>query len=233
MELFRRLRAHFAAERQKLAGYGPADIAAYIWEYYRLWIIGITAAVLFLGWMALRLLTTPTDNWFFACFCNTYAPLGNGSLFQNGFVRYAGYDLDEKGIEFSAALYCDPAAQPIGNTYYETLISYLDSAAADVVVMERDGIEALGATGRLMDLEDERLAGLAERWADRLVWVAPQDESYGKQQVAVGIDLTGSMLVGDYCAYPEGAVLGISAQAPHPDQAERFLHYLLEEEMPA
>lgn len=228
-----RLREWFAAEREKMAGYGPLEIAGYIWEYYRLWLIGITAAVLFLGWMAVRLLTVPTDNWFFACFANTYAPLGNGSAFQGGFARYAGYDLAEKKLEFNAAIYCQPSGKTFGNSYYETLVSFLDSGELDVVVMEREDIEALGASGRLLDLEDERLNGLVERWADKLVWVEPLDGKTDKAQVAVGIDLAGSMLVGDHCAYPEGGVLGVSAQAGHLDQIEVFLQYLFEETMPS
>ena len=37
-------------EREKLRGYGPRDRLKYIWQYYRLWIIGIAFAVGFVGY---------------------------------------------------------------------------------------------------------------------------------------------------------------------------------------
>lgn len=228
-----RLKEWARRERQKLSGRPLPDVLAYVWEYYKLWIIGIVFFVCFGSWAAVRLFTTPADTWLFACFANTNAPLGNGTAFYGGFVRYAGYDLSEKKLEFNASIYCDPAAHPIGSSYYETLIAFLDSGALDVLVMEEDDITALGATGRLLDLEDARLGGFAARWAGKLVYAEPYDPDYGKPDVAVGIDLDGSMLVGENAAYPGGAVLGISAKAAHLDQAEVLLRYLFEETMPS
>ena len=79
-----------------------------------------------------------------------------------------------------------------------------------------------------MDLEDERLGDFTERWADRLIYVKPTVE-YVKDRVPVGIDLAGSILVDAYNAYPDGAVLGVSAQAGHLDQVEVFLDYIFSE----
>ena len=54
------------------------------------------------------------------------------------------------------------------------------------------------------------------------------EEDYGKEYVPIGIDLSGTILTGAGEAYVEGAVLGINALAPHPEQAEIFLSYLFE-----
>ena len=217
----------FGRERKKIAKMSLRDLGWYVWTYYRIWIAGIAAALGVTIFLVVRMVTVPGENYFFGCFANTYANLGKGSAFYEDFAEYAGYDLKEKGLEFNASIYCKPS-QGAGSTYYRTLISFLDSGALDVLVMEREDIENIGEMGRLLDLEDERMGDFARRWADRLIYVEPVSD-YIKDWVPVGIDIAGSILVDKYNAYPDGAVLGVSAQAGHLDQVEVFLNYIFSE----
>ena len=217
----------FGRERRKVSEMSLRDLGWYVWTYYRIWIAGIVAALGVIIFLVVRLATVPGENYFFACFPNTYANLGKGSAFYEEFAEYAGYDLKEKNLEFNASIYCKPSAGA-GSSYYRSLISFLDSGALDVLVMEQEDIETIGEVGRLLDLEDERMGDFAERWAGRLVYVKPTVE-YKKDWVPVGIDIAGSILVDEYNAYPDGAVLGVSAQAGHLDQVEVFLDYIFAE----
>lgn len=227
-----RFQQWFSAEREKLQRLSPRERAGYIWDYYKLWIIGILSAIVLVTAAAVHVHNTLAENWFYACFGNTYADIGSGSSFCRGFASYAGYDLEEKNLVFNAQCYCKPSESTYGNSYYEALITYLDSETLDVLVMEEEDLLAIGASGRLLDLEDARVVNLLERYRDRLVYCEPFREDYGKDLVPVGIDLSGTPLVGEYRAYPEGCVLGISAVAPHLDQAEVFLTYLFKEAEP-
>ena len=217
----------FGRERGKISEMSLRDLGWYVWTYYRIWIAGIVGVLGVAIFLLVRLITVPGENYFFACFPNTYANLGQGSAFYEDFAEYAGYDLKEKNLEFNTSIYCKPS-NGSGSTYYRTLISFLDSGALDVLVMEREDIETIGEVGRLLDLEDERMGDFTERWADRLVYVEPIGD-YEKDWVPVGVDLAGSKLVDEYRAYPDGAVLGVSAQAGHLDQVEIFLNYIFSE----
>ena len=217
----------FGRERGKIAEMSLRDFGWYVWTYYRIWIAGIVAVLGVAIFLVVRFITVPGENYFFACFPNTYANLGKGSAFYEDFAEYAGYDLKEKGLEFNASIYCKPS-QGAGSSYYRSLVSFLDSGALDVLVMEREDIASIGEVGRLLDLEDERMGNFAARWADRLVYVEPTVE-YAKDRVPVGIDIAGSILVDEYNAYPDGAVLGVSALAGHLDQVEVFLDYIFAE----
>lgn len=189
----------------------------------------VTAVVSF----AVHYVTTPGESWFYACFSNTYADIGTGSDFYRDFARYAGYDLRERTMTFNAQNYCDPTRATFGDTYYQTLVALLDGGVLDVLVMEEDKLAAIGASGRLVDLSSTALMGdFAKRWQERLVYCQPYDETYSDAPVPVGIDLSGTALVGEYRAYADSAVLGISAHAPHMEQAEVFLNYLFEEATP-
>lgn len=217
-------------EREKLRGYSLRGRLKYIWQYYRLWIIGIGFLVGFLTYAVWNYVTVPGDIHFYGICSNTYAQLGQGSGFYNGFVRWAGYDLSTGVVEIDCANYCKPSGRVIGNTYYEKLISMLDSGVDDVWVAQAEDIVAIGEAGRLMDLNSDAAAPLKAKYGDRFVYCTPLDESYSTQPVPVGIDLSGSRLTGETGAYPGGAALAVNACTGRFEQAVAFLDYIFSDE---
>ena len=213
-------------EREKLRGYGLRARLKYIWQYYRLWIIGIAFAVGFVGYAVWNYVTVPGDIHFYGILSNTYAQLGKGSDFYNGFVEAAGYDLKTGVVEIDCANYCKPSGRVIGNNYYEKLISMLDGGVDDVWIAGAEDVIAIGEAGRLMDLNGDVMASIREKYADRFIYCTPLDESYSDQPVPIGIDLAGTALTGEYSAYPEGAALAVNASTQRPEQVLVFLDYL-------
>lgn len=224
-----RFRQTLREDREKLRGKRPSQVALYVWDYYRIPIAILLAVLALAGYILYVQVAVPGENWFYACFANTYANYGKGSGFYQGFADYAGYDLNQKNLVINCSIYCKPSRLTSRNQYYESLVSLMDAGALDVVIMEREDIEALGSSGRLLDLSSEKGEGLAERWHDRLMVVTPRDtERNGEDPLPVGIDLQGSRVVGESAAYASDAWLGVNAAAPHVDQAEVFLEYLFE-----
>ncbi len=213
-------------EQEKLQGRSLRECAEYLWGYYQLWIIALVCVLLLLPMGIHHYFTTNSECWFFSCFANTTARLGPGTDFYNGFAEYAGYDLNEKDLLFVDQCYCDPNRKLVGNQYYQLLITYLDSGELDTLVMEPEYLQTIGASGRLMDLRDNRTASLFEKYHDRLIFSVPLEEKNGSEAIPIGIDLTGSILTEQIGAYPMGAALGINALSPHPEEAAAFLSYL-------
>lgn len=126
----------------------------------------------------------------------------------------------------------DPAAGNVtGNEYYEMFVAHVEAGTLDAVTMEKESLVALGSSGRLIDLHDERCASILEKYGDRLVYCEPYDETYqeeyGEALVPVGIDISDSILMTKYHIYPDSCVLGIGAYAQHSDAVELFLDYVL------
>ena len=217
-------------EREKLSEYSLRGKLKYIWQYYRLWIIGIGFVVGFAAYAIWNYVTVPGDIHFYGIFSNTYAQLGPGTDFYNGFVEAAGYDLSTGVVEIDCANYCKPSGRVTGNAYYEKLISMLDGHVDDVWISQAEDIAAVGEAGRLLDLNSDAAAPIREKYGDRFVYCTPLDESYSDEPVPVGIDLSGTALVGEYSAYPSGAVLAVNAYTTRLDQVPVFLDYLFEYE---
>ena len=223
-----RIAAWAKAEHAKLRRMSLRGKLSYIVTYY--WVqLGLIVLVLALGlYLHSQMSVQLAENHFAACFANTTAELGPDSEFGQGFARYAGYDLKQKNLVLMDECWCKPGeASAFNNTYYNLLVTYLDSATLDVLVMPADDLAAVGQSGRLMDLRDERTAAIFEAYQDRLLWIVPNAQSdYGDAPVPVGIDLSGTPLVGTDAPYGESAVLGVNSLAPHPEQAAVFLSYL-------
>ena len=65
----------------------------YIWEYYWLPIVGITAGIIFLIYFLYHLLFATKEYWFYVTFVNIRPQTGVESELMEEFVSERGYDL--------------------------------------------------------------------------------------------------------------------------------------------
>ena len=219
------LKNWYDAEREKLRPLSRRAKAEYIWQYYKLWIIAIVSVVGLSVYITVHRLTVPADNWLYVTFANTYADVGNGSTLWRDFVDASGYDTREKNVYFQNSCYFDPSDTRY-NAYYTYFVAYVEAGTLDAITMERDDLALLGTRGRLLDLNRPEADGLAEKYADRLIYAIPANEEYGPDPVPIGIDLSDTCLVTEFRVYEKTCALGISANCPHIDAAERFLEYI-------
>ena len=224
-----RLKHWYQSERRKLRTLSRRAKVEYVWQYYKLWIIGISFLLFLTVYITVHRLTVPADNWFYITFANTYAEVGNGSELWRGFVDAAGYDTREKNVYFNNSCYFDPSDTRY-NAYYTYFVAYVEAGTLDAITMERGDLELLGARGRLLDLSGNVLA---EKYADRLVYAVPANPEYGTEPLPIGIDLSDTCLVTEFHAYDGTCALGLSANCPHPDAVARFLEYVLSEVNPS
>lgn len=153
-----------------------------------------------------------------------------GKLHQ-AYADYAGFDLKEKNLVFDTNCYCNPSEKTYGNNYYNKLVALLDGGVLDLLVMEKEDLQAIGSTGRLLDLEGAHFQ-LDSRWKDRLIYCENTTSDYEKSLVPVAVDLTGSFLTEAEGPYPEGCAVSLSAFSSRPEELERFLNFFLEEGNP-
>lgn len=228
-ELRERHREWAATEKQKISEIpGLKKKAEYIWDYYKLWIIGIVCTVWFLTFAIHQYTTTLHDYWCYMIFANTYAQAGDESDIWNDFVEYAGFDTEEKEVEFNVNSYFDYLKGVTGNTYFEAFVTYADGGILDGIVMGTGSLAALGKSGRLMDLDSEECASIKAKYGDRFIYSEPFDEEYGKEMVPVGIDISDSKMVKEYGVYSIDIALGIGAKSERVDAVEKFLDFILE-----
>lgn len=204
---------------------------AYIAEYYWLWILGIVGGAVLLGYMVYRANFTLKESWFYAVYANTTEDGGEGSQLWKDFEAYAGFDLTKKKLVMNAESYFDPSITGgTNNSYFQAFVALVESGDLDVITMRPEGIEALGVSGRLMDLTGADAGELGAQYTDRLIYALPYDTDYSTEPVPIGIDISDSLLVTRYHLYEGECAIGISAYSGHPESVRQFLKFILEEE---
>ena len=226
--LIDKLKKWYASEIIKIRDLPPGKKAQYILEYYWLWIIGILAAVIIPAYILWHAAFAVKDYWFYGMFANTRVNSGNGSDLWYDFVDFGEFNTKEKKVEMNSASFFDPSISGgTNNSYFQAYVALTEAGDLDVVTLGREGLEALGRSGRLMDLSTPEAEALREKYEDRFVYSLPNDEEYSTEPVPVGIDVSDSLLVTKYHLYEGDCVLGISAYSKRVEAAEMFLDFIL------
>ncbi len=212
-------------EWEKIRGLSFQKKLGYIWDYYKLWIIAVLA-VLFVGWYLISsFLRGNRENYLYVEFINTFAEVGQDSEFWEGYVEKVQVDTDQVNVTFDAENYFDMAKDNVsGNHYYEKTVVLADAETLDAIVMEKENLKLFGETGRLLDLNNEKVKQILKKYQDRLITI-DYDEDGNSEEIPIGIDLSGSRLTQD--AYEECA-LGIAANTHNIEAIEDFLDYVFE-----
>lgn len=207
---------------------GTQEKLQYIWDYYKLWIIGILAAIIVAVYLISRLNAARADYDFYLILANTMEDAGTGSSLYNGYMDYAGFDPAGSNVFFNNQIYFDFLLNTTGNTYFDTFIVYAEAGTLDAITMEKESLIALGQTGRLMDLNAEAAASIRAKYEDRLLYFEGQDENGDPVAYPVGIDVSDSILMTRYHLYGRSCALGLGYLSEHPEATEKFLDYILE-----
>nr|WP_316621640.1 hypothetical protein [uncultured Ruminococcus sp.] len=221
----------WSEEKEKLKRLPFKEKLRYIWTYFWIPIVAILFVLIFGTFLIVRISTNIPDNWLMVTFANTTAQAGTGSQLWEDFTEHTGYDLKQKKVEFNAESYFDYLKdQAKGNAYYNAFVTLADVGELDAITMESASLAALGQSGRLFDLNDEKCADLKAKYADRFVYYTPTDEN-GKEldPIPVGIDISDSLLVTKYHLYVDSCALGVGAHSENIKEVGDFLSFVLGE----
>lgn len=220
----------FQTEREKIKRLPRNQRAGYIWDYYKLPIIAVIAVVCIAVYMISNFITNSRPTQLYVAFVNTTTDLGKGSSFYDGYTDSAGVDTSEENVIFDTQNYFTIDGEHASSRhYYDKLVVLIDASTVDAVVMDTDTLKSFGSRGRLMNLSDERVRQLAEKYSDLVITTSYTDEDGNTQEIPIGFDLSKTRLVSRDGAYQNCAV-GISANAQHIGAIEQFMSYVTEEE---
>lgn len=217
--------------KRNTQGMSLKERISYIFTYYWLPIGGTVFAVFFLIYFFSHVLFGIKENWIYVTYVNVLESDAGVSRLKDDFTAYAGYDIREKNVVFNANSYFD-ATTPRGtnNNYFQAFVAMVEAGDLDAVIGTAENIEAVGASGRLKNLESEEMRELFEQYSDRFVTATPIDEEYSKEEVPVGIDISDSLIVTDYGIYTGNCVLGVGAYSENVSEVLKFLDFILGEE---
>ena len=206
---------------------GWKDKLLYIWDYYKLWIVGILALIAAVIVFFVQSGMVSSEHWFYLILANTMEDVGTGSRLCRDFTKYAGFNLQEKDVVFNNQIYFDFTLNTTGNTYFDSFIVFAEAGTLDAITMEGASLTALGQTGRLMDLNCEEASSIRKKYGDRFLYYETEDEEGNPVSFPVGIDISDSILMTDYQLYGHTCALGLGYKSTHLEATEQFLDFIL------
>lgn len=222
---------HFLkSEKQKIKDIEglPAKLE-YIWDYYKLWIIGIAAFIVVGIYLLTRLNAARSDYDFYLILANTMENVGTDSSLCRGFRESASFETENPNVVFNNQIYFDFTLNTTGNTYFNTFIVFAEAGTLDAITMETESLVALGQTGRLMDLNDEAAAAIKEKYEDRFLYYETVDEQGNAVSYPIGIDVSDSILMTQYHVYGRSCALGLGYRSENTGATLQFLDYILQQ----
>ncbi len=210
--------------KEKLRGMKTSEKLAYIWEYYKLWIIGFLALILLLS-SFVKAFLSPTGYWLYGMFVNANVQTAKTAQLKEDVIRDLGFDTKERSVEMTDGFFFDPSKDGgTNNSYFPAFVAVQESGDLDFVTLSKAGIQKLGETHRLMPLDSEGCENVLEKYKDRLVYATDPDSG---KEYPFGINLSDSKLVTSYHLYEGDCVLGINALCTHIDAVEQFLKFVM------
>jgi hypothetical protein len=203
------------------------DRIGYIWDYYKLWIIG-AVAIIGLSIYLVGIFTRPrTVVAFEAAFVNCYDNVSDNSDIARGFDKYLkGRDLGSSNVEgkivYDNNLFFNLSRNSdYKNSYYQKLVAYLETGTYDAVICEYDNLVGIGQSGRFLDLRDERIKSVYDKYGDYAIYIETDEGN-----IPIGIDISNSPVIAKMNSFGNGCYLAFSSNSSHYEMDELFLEYL-------
>jgi hypothetical protein len=220
------LNENFQKEKEKINTLDRNAKMTYLWDYYKIPIVGAVVFVLLIIYFCYVVAVRPGETVFYASFVNSYADIEEGSDFYNAYVEYAGIDTKEYTVKLEVGSYFDLSSGGSNNVYYQKTVAIVESGMADVIVCDYDNYYNLAASGRFLSLEDESVADIYNAYSERILSVKHAETG---EEAKVAVDVSDSKWFKELNTYENGAVVLVSPNAPHKEKIKGFIDFLLTE----
>ena len=213
----------------------------YIWDYYKLWIIGAVVLVGLVVYFTVVFATREDKPILDVVLVNNYVDVSEDCRLTQGFVSYVGEENLPGRVTFDNNAFFNLANNSdYKNSYYMKVLAYLEADTAQAVLCQYDNLIGLAKSGRLADLSDEKVGDIYDKYTKqtkkknkkkkkkkkkRIIYY--EDEE-GKK-IPVGIDVSEGYKAAGLTEYTDGkAYIGLSAYAADYGYVEKFVDYMVE-----
>ncbi|MCM1181853.1 MAG: hypothetical protein NC337_00575 [Roseburia sp.] len=212
-------------QNAKLKGAPLKEKLAYFREYYLKGTLIAIAAVVFVGYIAYSMLTSPSDTAFAAYFYNDTGDSSNTALLD-GFVEYAGIDTAEHSAYIDATMSYYESETPNYDIYMglEKAMAVISTGELDVIVGDAATIDYFARAECISDITQVLPEDLLEQFKDKLYYAKVGE---AQTPMPVGVYVTDSPKLQEYYYYVVGEpILCFVVNSNSMDNAVAFLRYI-------
>lgn len=213
-------------EKNKLKPMNWKEKIGYIWEYYKLWIIGTLVIVIFSSSMISSMVKNSRPTYLYATFINA-SSYGNEDFdLIADFADYADVNTKKEQLSLDTTLQLSEGEEYDEMTYNSTMKLYAQIVAKsiDVMVMGKTIIDDYAAQDAFLALDETLPSDLYEKLQDQILTANNENGT----SYECGIDISDSVVLqrSELYADTQTPVFSIVSNSEHVENAIVFLEYL-------
>lgn len=201
----------------------------YIWDYYKLWIISGFLFIIIAANAIPAIIENHKDVALYAVFINTQIKDQESTHIMDDYIKAQNIDMDNKRIVLDTSLIINRnRADNFSMQSNQKLLALYSADEPDVVVMDDENFQFYASNNCFKSLKDVLPEDLFEKYRP---YMLKCDSVTNEQPVYYGISVRTSKVLADEKAYIVDPIFTISASVNEPENAVKFLEYLMDEEI--
>ena len=210
------------SEKEKLKDMNLRNKMAYLWEYYHIVILLITAAIIIAIYTIYSILTPNVHPRFYAAIVNSNIITDQVQEYGQDFADYLQLDPKTENVIMNDNLTVSMGSD-FATNMQEVLTAYIASREVDVIIAPETDFKGYIQSEYFINLSDELPTDVYSMLTDYFyLSSAPSDP----EQNAYGIYLSDTDLFQDASYNDDPYILGIVANYTHKEDTVKFIKYL-------
>jgi len=209
----------------------PKERAGYIWEYYKIPILGGILGVIILValiWHFATLKNTLANVMMVNATVNETGSEKQTNLFS-GFMKKNGYDTNKNEILVNDSLFADPTATDSTSLYsFQSMQTIIMAGGVDVFLSDEKLYKTLNSNQEFKDLSVVLDKETLEKYKDTIIMA--KDKDTGKEYPS-GIVIKGNSWVKDKGLYSGDVVIGVSIASKKDKICREIIDNILGEDV--
>lgn len=216
------LKFHELSFRQKLS---------YIWDYYKWWFVFGIIVVTIGVYTIPSMIENHKEPVLYAAFVNTQIKNQESTTIMDDFVKKEKIDMKGKRIVLDTSLIINrDRADQFSMQCNQKVLALFSAKTLDVMINDEENYQFYAEQGAFQSLEEILPKELFEKYKPYMLTCNSKDSD---QTIYYGINIQTSKVLADEGAYIVEPIFSICTGASQPENAVKFLEYLMEEEVTA
>lgn len=205
----------------------------YIWDYYKWLILGISIFILVAATSIPGIIENHKEAVLYTAFVNSRLPSQESTTIMDDFVKEADIDMDGRRIMLDTSFIINRnEGDTVSMQCNQKLMALFSTNTLDVMVCDDDNFQFYAENGCFQDLQKVLPQDIFEKYEPYMLTC---DTDKSESPAYYGISVKTSKVLDDEKAYAQKTepIFTICTKASQPENAVKFLEFLMAEEIEA
>lgn len=201
---------------------------SFIWDYYKWWIAGFILLIIVAANTIPTMIENSKEVALYAVFVNTEIANPDSTDIIDHFIKEKDIDIENKRTVLDTSLIINRnRGDQFSMQCNQKMLALFASNEPDILLCDVDNYDFYAENGCFASLEDVLPKELFEKYKPYMLTCSSSDD----QTIYYGINVKTSKVLADERAYKIEPVFSICSKVNQPENAIKFLEFLMEEEI--